>query len=205
MSMPLQAKLLRVLQEQETDRIGGTRPVPVDTRIIAVSNVDLKKAVGEGTFREDLFYRINVVPLKMPPLRDRKDDIPLLAEFFLEKYSALNGRSMSRISDDAAVLLADCEWRGNVRELENIIERAVLLGDGDVLMPEHLMLEPKESDQYQGVAIRAGMSVREMEKKLIFHTLNEVNDNRTQAAELLGVSIRTLRNKLKEYRENMAG
>jgi len=205
MSMPLQAKLLRVLQEQEIDRIGGTRPVPVDTRIIAVSNVDLKKAVGEGTFREDLFYRINVVPLKMPPLRDRKDDIPLLAEFFLEKYSALNGRSMSRISDDAAVLLADCEWRGNVRELENIIERAVLLGDGDVLMPEHLMLEPKESDQYQGVAIRAGMSVREMEKKLIFHTLNEVNDNRTQAAELLGVSIRTLRNKLKEYRENMAG
>ncbi len=202
MSLPLQAKLLRVLQEKEIDRIGGTNPVPVDTRVIAVCNVDLKKAVEEGTFRKDLFYRINVVPVTVPPLCDRKDDIPLLAEFFLEKYSALNGKSMSRISNDAIVKLTSYEWKGNVRELENTIERAILIGSGDVLMAEHLLLDPMECDMHHDVAIRAGMSVKEMEKKLIFHTLSEVDDNRTQAAELLGVSIRTLRNKLKEYREN---
>ena len=203
LSTPLQAKLLRVLQEQEVDRIGGCRPVPIDTRVIAVSNVDLRKAVTAGDFREDLFYRVNVVPLVIPPLRERKDDIPMLARYFLKKYNAMNGRRMNRVADETMARLLSYHWRGNVRELENVVERAVLLGDGDVMLPEHLMLETVGGQEGRQMQIRAGMSVREMEKNLICQTLKSVNDNRTQAAELLGISIRTLRNKLKEYRENV--
>jgi len=202
MSLPLQAKLLRVLQESEVDRIGGRRPVAIDTRVIAVSNVNLLKAVENGSFREDLYYRINVVPITLPPLRERVQDIPLLAEFFLEKYRIMNGSGICRIADATMDALMGCTWKGNVRELENTIERAVLLGSGDTLLPEHLMLEMISGGANPDVPIRAGMSVKEMEKKLIFHTLKEVEDNRTHAAELLGISIRTLRNKLNEYRES---
>ena len=199
MPLHLQAKLLRVLQEREIDRIGGSKPIPIDIRVIAVSNVDLKKAVREGRFREDLFYRINVIPLSIPPLRERKGDIPLLVEYFLEKYSSGNGRKMTRIADETISLLLKYDWKGNVRELENTVERAVLLGKGEVLLPKHLFLEDTGDCQKEPMAIRVGTSVREMEKELIFQTLREVDDNRTHAAELLGISIRTLRNKLKEY------
>lgn len=203
LSPPLQAKLLRVLQEKEIDRVGGTRPVPVDARVIAISNVDLKKAVSEGKFREDLYYRINVIPLTLPPLRQRKDDIPLLTEHFLNKYSRLNNRKRVRFADDAFALLLKHPWKGNIRELENTIERAVLISGSDEILVEQLILDSSEADSnlQRPFAVARGMTVREMEKKLICSTLKEVHDNRTQAAELLGISIRTLRNKLREYKD----
>ena len=199
MAMPLQAKLLRVLQEREIDRVGGTRTIPIDVRIIAISNVDLKLAVQKGKFREDLFYRLNVIPFTIPPLRERKDDIPLLASYFLSKHSANHNKKMKRIAKDTISLLLKYDWKGNVRQLENIIERAVLLGDGEVLLSGHLFLEDDDINRDGQFPLRVGSSLKEMERELILQTLTEVDNNRTHAAKLLGISIRTLRNKLKEY------
>jgi DNA-binding NtrC family response regulator len=207
MTLPLQAKLLRVLQEREIDRIGGSRSVPMHARVVAISNVDLKKAISENKFREDLYYRINVVPFTIPPLAERKGDIPLLVEHFLEKYCQLNNQDKKKISDAAMTQLLDKEWKGNIRELENSIERAVLIGSGPELLPEHLFLDPADtvgrSQSPCVLSMRSGMTVKEMEKQLITKTLEEVNDNRTHAAELLGISIRTLRNKLREYKQEL--
>ena len=205
MPIPLQAKLLRVLQEKEIDRIGGTGSIEMGARVIAISNVDLKKAVAGGKFREDLFYRINVIPLTVPPLRKRKDDIPILAQHFLEYYSAVNNKKIVGISNEAMKLLVSYEWKGNVRELENIIERAVLVGSSGTILPENLILDPSacDSDSQNSFAVKVGYTVKEMEKQLICRTLEEVKDNRTHAAELLGISIRTLRNKLREYKEEI--
>ena len=202
MPLPLQAKLLRVLQEKEIDRVGGSRPIPIDARVIAISNVDLKKAVKEGKFREDLYYRINVIPLTLPALRQRRDDIEILACHFLEKYSRLNRKTKITIEDTAMDVLRKHAWEGNVRELENTIERAVLIGGQQISARDLLLdvsdLEAAETGTFR---VKAGQTVRDMEKELICQTLQDVNDNRTQAAELLGISIRTLRNKLREYRE----
>ncbi|MDX1707748.1 MAG: sigma-54 dependent transcriptional regulator [Desulfobacterales bacterium] len=205
MTPPLQAKLLRVLQEREIDRIGGSRPVPMNARVVAISNVDLKKAVSERKFREDLYYRINVVPFTIPPLRERTGDIPLLVTHFIEKFCQLNQRETLTISDDALARLVSNSWKGNIRELENTIERAVLISDGPQLLPEHLFLDAEDSvgASQPAISIQAGMTVKEMEKKLITKTLQDVDDNRTRAAELLGISIRTLRNKLKEYKQDL--
>ncbi len=202
MPLPLQAKLLRVLQEKEVDRIGGNRPVPIDARVIAISNVDLKKAVAEGKFREDLYYRINVVPLLLPPLRERQNDIELLANHFLEKFSRANDKKITNLDKAAMKMLREHEWKGNVRELENVLERAVLIADGPQIMSEHLLLDSSadSASSSELLELKAGYTVRQMEKKLIMNTLREVEDNRTQAAELLGISIRTLRNKLHEYK-----
>jgi DNA-binding NtrC family response regulator len=201
MAMPLQAKLLRVLQEREIDRVGGNKPIQINVRIIAISNIDLKKAVKEGKFREDLFYRINVIPLIVPPLRERKGDVPLLANYFLEKYSSTNDKRMTEIAEKTISLLLQYEWKGNVREFENTIERTVLMANGKTLLPKHLFLEETESNGSEPFTIRAGLSVKDMERELIFRTLKEVNGNRTHATKMLGISIRTLRNKLKEYKE----
>ena len=158
--------------------------------------------MAEGKFREDLYYRINVIPLILPPLRERKGDIELLAYHFLEKFSLENHKKVAGIDEAAMKLLLNHNWKGNVRELENVIERAVLIGNEKAVLPEDLLLDSLEgidqnTDQFE---VKAGCTVRQMEKSLIFHTLKEVNDNRTQAAELLGISIRTLRNKLHEYK-----
>ncbi len=203
MPLPLQAKLLRVLQEKEIDRIGGTRPIPIDARVIAISNVDLKTAVTEGKFRQDLYYRINVIPLTLPPLRERKEDIELLAGHFLRKYCLANQKTIIGIDDIAMKILINYSWKGNIRELENTMERAVLISVGGIILPEHLLLDLSEHEPESAAtfSVNAGYTVREMEKELIFRTLKDVNDNRTHAAELLGISIRTLRNKLREYRE----
>jgi transcriptional regulator with PAS, ATPase and Fis domain len=203
MALPLQAKLLRALQEREIVRLGNNRPTSIEARVIAISNQNIRKAVKSGAFREDLFYRLNVIPLTIPPLRERKNDIPLLADYFLNRFCSRNAKTMHRISQKAMELLLTQSWPGNVRELENTIERGVLIGSGQELMPEDLILEEALSESSPQNALSAGMTVREMEKELIFSTLNAVNDNRTHAAKMLGISIRTLRNKLNEYREGM--
>ncbi len=198
MDMSLQAKLLRVLQEREVDRVGGREPVPIDARVIATTNRNLREAIDEGEFREDLYFRLNVIPILIPPLRNRKEDISLLIEHFIKKHSSKNKKNVTGMAKDVLLMLTDYYWRGNVRELENVIERAVLLCKGNLITQEYLFMEAIVEEIKSSV--KAGVTVREMEKKLIFNTLEQVNGNRTKAAELLGVSIRTLRNKLNEYK-----
>lgn len=204
MSLPLQAKLLRVLQEHEIDKVGGREPIPVDVRVIATSNAQLKKRIEENAFREDLYYRLNVIPLSLPPLRDRKEDIPVLADHFLEKYCRENGKTITGIAKETYDALHNYHWPGNVRELENTIERAVLVCRGDTLLPAHPFLgnqpdTPKRAEASANPAFRG--TVYDMERELIHQTLDEVGGNKTKAAEKLGISIRTLRNKLADYRE----
>jgi transcriptional regulator with PAS, ATPase and Fis domain len=191
------------LQEKEIDRVGGSHPIPIKARVIAISNVDLKKAVKDGKFREDLYYRINVIPLTLPPLRQRQEDIELLAHYFMEKYCLLNHKKNVEIDDAAMDVLLNHAWEGNVRELENTMERAVLIGSSQQISVQDLLLDDSEkrAESSDTMRVRAGRTVRDMEKELIVRTLEDVNDNRTQAAELLGISIRTLRNKLREYKE----
>jgi two-component system response regulator FlrC len=204
MALPLQAKLLRVLQEKEIDRVGGGLPVPVDARVVAITNRDLSRSVAAGSFREDLFYRINVVPLVIPPLRERPRDIALLAEHFLKRCKAQTGKSVIGLSEPALDALERHGWKGNIRELENTMERAVILADGEFIQPRHLNLAAgggRPAGQGPAAGLGAGTTIWEMERRLIMGTLSEVDQNRTRAAELLGISIRTLRNKLREYRE----
>ncbi len=200
MPMPLQAKLLRALQEKEIDRVGGSSPVSIDSRVIAISNVDLKQAVKTGKFREDLYYRVNVIPFTVPPLRERKEDIRVLAHYFLEKYCGANHKTPLTLAEESMSLLLKCEWKGNVRELENTIERAVIMANDGFLLPKHIFVDTGGDNGKTAIPFKVGTSVKEMERELIFKTLEEVNDNRTYAAKLLGISIRTLRNKLSEYK-----
>jgi DNA-binding NtrC family response regulator len=199
MSITLQAKLLRVLQEFEIDRIGGKEPVAIDVRVISTTNMDLKKAVAENKFREDLYYRLNVIPVKLPPLRDRSGDIDLLLQHFLTVFAEKNGKTIKTFNRDAMHEMLSRSWPGNVRELVNTVERAVLLCSGDVITPEDLIL-----DEMSAPAASLGelptTTIEEMERRLISKTLDVTNGNRTHAAKSLGISIRTLRNKLKEYK-----
>ena len=211
MDTRLQAKLLRAIQERIIDRVGGSKPIPVDIRIIATSNRNLSEAVKEGTFREDLLYRLNVVNLTLPPLRDRKEDILALATHFVEKYSAANGMAIKTLSPDAIEALNSNPWPGNVRELENTIHRAVLLSNEAIITPD--VIRPPEALAAGGEETAAsaaataqavqqnlvGMTVAEVERDLILNTLDHCLGNRTHAANILGISIRTLRNKLKQY------
>ncbi len=203
MPLSLQVKLLRVLQEKEVDPIGGHKPVPIDVRVVATCNRELARMVKEGTFRQDLYYRLRVIPVKIPPLRERRDDIPLLVEHFTEKFRNLHQAQDLKISPRAMAELTKWSWPGNVRELENTIERATLICDGEMIQPEHLLIEEDVSTLEADSASRfVGMTVKEIEKKLIHQTLEHVNENRTHAAEMLGISIRTLRNKLREYAQS---
>jgi DNA-binding NtrC family response regulator len=214
MDVRLQSKLLRAIQERVIDRVGGSRPVPVDIRIIATSNRNLAEAVREGTFREDLLFRLNVVNLKIPPLRERPADIAELAQFFVQKYSAANGVPVRALSADARRALALNPWRGNVRELENTLHRAVLLSTGPeidadaILSPDGNRLDAGHGSAAVAHAAMAaeqvtrnlvGRTVAEVERDLILETLKHCLGNRTHAANILGISIRTLRNKLNEY------
>ena len=201
MSLQLQAKLLRVLQEFELDRVGGKGPIPIDVRVIATTNENLREAVDKGKFREDLFYRLNVIPITIMPLRERKEDIPVLVEHFLRRNGAKKaGRREITISQEAQALLLKYDWKGNVRELENFIERAALVCESDVIEPRHFFLDGTVKPRSESKDVPVGSTLREMERQLILKTLEEVEGNRTHAAKILGVSIRTLRNKLNEYR-----
>ena len=199
----LQPKLLRALQEREIDRVGGTTSIPIDTRIIATSNRNLEEAVEQGDFREDLFFRLNVIPIQLPPLRERKEDIPMLMDHFLEHFATENGRQGLEFDAGVRQQLQAYDWPGNVRELQNAIERAVVLTESPrIRVSDFSFLTASRSVRNGGGGrLRAGMTVAQMEKELIFKTLEGCNDNRTRAAELLDISVRTLRNKLKEYRE----
>lgn len=211
MDVRLQAKLLRALQERIIDRVGGNKPVPVDIRIIATSNRNLTEAVREGSFREDLLYRLNVVNLAIPPLRDRKEDIIALAGHFVEKYTEANGFGTKSLTEEAINSLQQNEWQGNVRELENTIHRAVLLSNGSEITPDvicppealtNVVQEPAAAAAATAEALQqnlVGMTVAEVERDLILNTLDHCIGNRTHAANILGISIRTLRNKLKQY------
>ena len=199
MSMTLQAKLLRVLQEKEIDRIGGNEPIAVDVRIITTTNKDLYKECMEGHFREDLYYRLNVFPVKVPSLRERPGDIPLLAMYFMKKFSVYAGKEIKDFSENAMVTLKNKQWRGNVRELENVIQRAVFLCKGEFINTEDLLLEDVAGKTW------VNGNLKNREKELILQTLKEVNGNKTKAARILGVSVRTIRNKLNEYGKNFPG
>jgi len=198
--LTLQGKLLRVLQEREFERVGSGTPMQVDVRIIATTNRNLKKEIAEGRFREDLFFRLNVIPIEVPPLRERPDDLPLLVDHFMKKYCAETGKVINGVDDAAMRLFKAYHWPGNVRELENFIERAVVISRNKVLttadFPQSLVLGKIED---QGGEFRVGMTVHEAEKLLIVRTLEEQSGNRTRAAEILGINPRTLRNKLHEY------
>ena len=198
----LQAKLLRVLQENEIDRVGGRFPIPVDVRAIATTNMDAEKAIGEGRFRKDLYYRLNVIPVKIPPLRDRPDDIAPLVQYFLDKYNRLHKRRSTGISAAAIRMLEQYSWPGNVRELENIIQRAILLSADCELTPACLLFDNPSQEREENRPIEL-MSISQMEKLLIGKALEVVEGNRTRAAEILGISVRTLRNKLNEYRQGL--
>ena len=216
MDTRLQAKLLRAIQEREIDRVGGTKPVKIDIRILATSNRDLVQAVQDGTFREDLLYRLNVVNLRLPPLRERPGDIVALCDHFVKKYAAANAMPERPLSVEARRRLVGHRWPGNVRELENAMHRAVLLSTGAeieefaVRLPDGQPMSPAPDAAVARTASMAadaisrafvGQTVAQVEQQLILDTLGHCLGNRTHAANILGISIRTLRNKLKEYSE----
>jgi DNA-binding NtrC family response regulator len=203
-SLETQAKLLRVIQEKEFMRLGGIETIKVDARIIAATNADLKKLVEQGKFRDDLYYRLNVISIPLPPLRERKEDIPLLVDHFVKKFSEENSKAPCRVTADILKLLIDYNWPGNVRELENVVERAVVLSSSQELsrdlIPEHISA-PTSKLSLDDVAIFNGKSLFEMmdafEKKLIVHMLESVNWSQTEAAERFGVPLSTLNSKVK--------
>ncbi len=200
--MPMQVKLLRVLQEQQIERVGGTETIPIDVRIIAATNQNLEKKIKDGTFREDLFYRLNIVAIKIPPLRERKEDILPLIEFFLSKYAKENKKETFTISKEAVDQLMKYSYPGNVRELENSIERAVVLARGNIITQHDLPLSikgfvaEKTNELQEGTLIEL---VENLEKNLIVDALSKSNGNQTQAGKLLGLTERNLRYKLQKY------
>jgi len=200
MSLALQSKILRVLQEGEIERVGGLRPIKVDVRIIAASNKNLAELVKAGNFREDLFYRLNVIPIEIPPLRFRPRDVETLGRHFLAVSCTENALVDKQLTDDALLKLKNWVWPGNIRELQNVIERSALLSPAAVIDAQDVLIENYVEPTVPKNEIKAGMTVEEAERLLILKTLEHTLQNRTQAAHLLGISIRTLRNKLNEYK-----
>jgi len=199
-SPKLQLSLLRVLQEREFTRVGGTKSITVDVRIIAATNRDLKKAVDEEKFRDDLYYRLNVISIELPPLREHKEDVPLLVHHFIEKFNIEMGEKVERISEEALDLLMEYDWPGNVRELENVIERAMVITKGNLIKAEDLHLTPQVTKE-EGTAQRGkDKSIKSVEKKHIATILKENNWNVQKSAEQLGIDRVTLYNKIKKYK-----
>jgi len=210
MQFHLQAKLLRVIQEKVVDRVGGTEPVEVDVRVIATTNRNAKEAVENQSFREDLYYRLNTIPLVIPPLRDRIGDLTLLCDFFIKKYCKIDGKDVKGMTNQTLSFLSGHSFFGNVRELENIIHRSVLLADSEYITPKDLMLDGMTASMDSSGELMSELSLdpatgslKEMEQKMIFKTLDQTEGNRTHAAKILGISVRTLRNKLNEYKETL--
>jgi two-component system response regulator FlrC len=201
--LTLQAKLLRVLQEKEVIRVGTTTAVPIDVRVIAVSNRDLRTEVREGRFRPDLFYRLNVVCLRVPPLRERAADIPLLTRYFLQRYGAAHGSRATGFTAAGLDWLLSHRWPGNVRELENVVQRAVIMTPEGEIGPEHLTLE--STGMEVAAPVTPGRTIADVERELILATLGRLNGNRTSTAKALGISVRTIRNRLREYRNLQVG
>ena len=204
MAPPLQAKILRAVQEREIDRIGGSKPVKVDVRIVATSNRNMEEEVAAGRFRDDLYFRLNVINLRIPPLVERPGDIEVLSLHFIKKYAKANEVHPLPLSSASRKLLRDHDWPGNVRELENAMHRAVLLASGDEIEPDSILLTSALSGasaavKEGGAKEMVGRTVSEVERDLIIDTLHHCLGNRTHAANILGISIRTLRNKLKQY------
>jgi two-component system response regulator FlrC len=210
MQFHLQAKLLRVLQEKVVDRVGGTQAVGVDVRVIATTNQDPKEAVANKAFREDLYYRLNTIPLLIPPLTARSRDVDLLTDYFIKKYAKIDARDVKGMTQEAAALLRRHPFPGNVRELENIVHRAVLLAQSDQIQPHDLLMDgqdlpssAKAPSAPPSVESSVSGSLKEMEQQMIYKTLDQTEGNRTHAAKILGISVRTLRNKLNEYKEQI--
>jgi two-component system response regulator FlrC len=206
MPLALQAKLLRVLQEREVERVGGHKAIPLDVRIVATTNRDMQAEVEKGSFREDLYYRLNVFPLQIKPLRERVQDILPLARRFLNDMASSIGRGGLRLDASAERALQEYDWPGNVREMENVIQRAVILAPGEVVQPEHLHLPARPKTSEMPAASRnseeeAAHDLKSLEKAHIMSTLASVNGSRKLAAQKLGMSERTLRHKLQQYRE----
>jgi two-component system response regulator HydG len=206
MAPTTQAKILRVLQEREFEPLGSTQTIKVDTRVIAATNKNLEGEIKAGRFREDLYYRLNVVSLEVPPVRERREDISLLADFFLKRYAEKNNRIIKGFTPRAMDLLARYDWPGNVRELENVMERAVIMARGEMITPAEFPdilreLDPEVKATY--VNLSPGRTLKDVEKDMIIRTLEETEGNRTHAAKILGISRRTLQLKLKEYGINI--
>jgi len=214
MELALQPKLLRSIQEKEFYRVGGSSPLTVDVRILATTNANLASRVQAGRFREDLFYRLRVIPVRIPPLRDRGEDIPLLAQHFLEQAATENGKALRGFEPEAIARLLDHSWPGNVRELENVVHRAVVMTTGEMITPELLLWDDSLSgrrDQALGSAQTGSsaedwsrMTLREIERVHIERALEQEGGNKSRAARRLGVSVRTIRNKLQAYRKEDA-
>jgi DNA-binding NtrC family response regulator len=199
MPLSLQPKLLRVLQEREIDRLGDTRPLPIDVRVIATTNRPLAAMVTEGKFRADLFFRLNVIPLTLPPLRERAEDIPELVAHFVRKYAPASRSNVVRFSPDLLERLQAYDWPGNVRELENFVRRVLVLAPGPVVGTELLPEAGFQSEEPAAAGIAPGLTLRELERTLLEKTLDATGGNRTRAADMLGVSLRTVRNKIREF------
>ncbi|MCB1114083.1 MAG: sigma-54-dependent Fis family transcriptional regulator [Chlamydiia bacterium] len=208
--LTLQPKLLRAVQEQEFERVGGVKPIRVDVRIISTTNRDIQHAIREKALREDLYYRLNVIPIEVPPLKEREEDIIPLARHFLKKFSKENHLKEKRLSNDSEKLLKKYDWPGNVRELSNIIERAVVISPSDIIQAESLSLNqtrpeltpPRGFAESEGdniIKLPIGSTLEELEKRMIIETLDANNQNRTRTAKMLNISVRTLRNKLQSY------
>ncbi|HNX19449.1 MAG TPA: sigma-54 dependent transcriptional regulator [Acidobacteriota bacterium] len=200
--LPLQAKLLRALEERAVAPLGAGEPVPVDIRVVAATHQDLAQAVSSGRFRQDLYFRLRVLPLRVPALRERPADIPLLARHIADEVAERLGRPAPRISDAAIARLCAHPWPGNVRELRNVMERAVVLDRVGTIVPADLFLDEWAAAPQTGEALQPGMTIAQMERRLIETTLEAAGGNRTRASEMLGISVRTLRNKLRLFRED---
>ncbi|MGH7454690.1 MAG: sigma-54 interaction domain-containing protein, partial [bacterium] len=211
-SAGVQTKLLRVLQEKEISRLGSNEPIKVDVRVVTATNRDLEQALSNGLFREDLYYRLNVIPIFLPPLRERREDIPLLIDHFIKRYSKLNNKTMLGIAEDALELCEAYDWPGNVRELENAIENAIVLGEGETLLAGHLPVTlSMRKTTLDGFAAESdddffpgGSSYREKmeaaEKKILEEAIRQADGNKSEAAKHLGISLRTMRYKIQKYR-----